>query len=201
MNNTLNYTDDGKDIIYQKGNVEYLIPEQIYEHYLDHIGSYNVHLFFTITLDPKYVKFKNDLKTQKQLIDNTIDKNFKPYNYLYTYELQQNGNLHVHGFLLTDYLSDSKKTLLRRDVRADLTNHYDRKGINRTIQLEKPINLTKSILYTIKELKDPIYFPTKKVLKRNNMILNQNKLNFIKEIQKEEEVPDDDKEHILVSFN
>jgi hypothetical protein len=200
MNNTLHYTDDEKDIKYTRGEVEYLIPSNIYENYSDHIISYNTHLFFTITLDPKYKNFKQDITHQKQLIDSTIDKHFKSYNYIYTYELQNNGNLHVHGFLLTDYISDSKKTLLRRDVRADLTNHYDRKGVNRIIDIQKPKDLVSTILYTLKEMKDPLYYPTKKVIKRSDKQNIQNKSKFFK-ILKQEEQSSDSIDQITISFD
>lgn len=201
-------TVDG-NVIYEKDNKTYKIPQEHYKYWDNMLQSYNTKLVFTMTIDPKYEEtYQKNINQQKDFIDKTLQSEFQKHNleYIYTYELQRNGNVHVHGILCTDHaITYEKIQKIRSNIRKLSQDKKSIKGKskNRIIIIEPIKNFNKCIAYCLKEYSNPV-FPYTKRLKSNNSnnVANEHSSFFIAEVAPQLSLrSEDDSEWPTVTFN
>lgn len=164
---------DGKKI-YKKSDNIYKVPVEPYNYWYDKISTYNTKLMFTMTLDPKFKLITKNIDQQKQFIDIVLKHELEKNNleYIYTYEQQKNGNVHVHGIIVTNQvITHHKIQKIRSEIRKQCQEKEQISKIkkNRIITIEPIRFLDKSILYCLKEYEKPL-FPYSKRLISNNSI-------------------------------
>ena len=115
--------------IYSKSDITYYIDIDIFNYWINNITSNNTYLMFTLTLDPKFSGFTKNNDHQKLIIDSAISKIISQ-QYIYTYELQKNKNLHIHGFIMDNQITESQIKDIKCKIRKELQDPSEWKKYN-----------------------------------------------------------------------
>ena len=174
-------TIDGRKI-YEKEGKTYMIPENDFNYWYDNLSEYSCKLAFTVTIDPKFMT-STDKYQQKTFIDLILKSEFEKYNleYIYTYELQGNGNVHVNGIMCTNQVFTHKTVEKIRSSIRKLSQHPEqirKHKKNRIIVIEPVKHLQKCIAYCLKEYENPLYPYSKRLILNNSNkdIMNTKKI-------------------------